>query len=132
MCHYEGDLYAWGYNKSHGVLGLGRDNSSSFEPVPVKVPLLIDGGIRFQYVACGYNYSYAVTVGGTCWSWGAGAHGVLGHGDSNDRFQPTRVKVPGDDTVSFVGCGYSHAAVITNTQGLIDCWVRRRRCPWAG
>ena len=118
----EGDLYTWGYNKSHGVLGLGRDQTSSvprFEPVPIKVPAPIDGGIKFKHIACGYNYSYAVGVDGSCWSWGSGAHGVLGHGDSNDCFQPARVKVPGDEAVSFVSCGYSHAAVITDVAGLM-------------
>ena len=118
----DGDLYAWGYNKSHGVLGLRKDEASPlppFEPVPVKVPPPIDGGIRFKLVACGYNYSYAVGVDGTCWSWGSGAHGVLGQGDLNDRLQPTKVKVPRDEAVSFISCGYSHAAVITDTGGLM-------------
>ena len=113
----DGDIYAWGYNKSHGVLGLSRDTASlvlPFEAIPVKIPPPIDGRIRFKQVACGFNYSYAVDVDGSCWSWGSGAHGVLGHGNSDDRFQPTRVKVPGDTTVSFVSCGYSHAAVITD------------------
>ena len=115
----EGDLYTWGYNKSHGVLGLGRDQVSPFEPVPVQVLFPIDGGIKFKHVACGYNYSYAVGVDGSCWSWGSGAHGVLGHGDLNDCFQPVRVKVPGDEAVSFVSCGYSHAAIIMDTAELM-------------
>lgn len=116
----QGDLYVWGYNKSHGVLGLGGDKMSPFEPIPLKIPAAIaDRKIRFKHVACGYNYTYAVSVDGTCWSWGSGAHGVLGHGDSNDCFQPTRVRVPGDGTVSFVSCGYSHAAVITDTGALM-------------
>ena len=118
----EGDLYTWGYNKSHGILGLRKDEASPvspFEPIPVKIPPPVDGGIRFKRIACGYNYSYAVGVDGSCWSWGSGAHGVLGHGNTNDYFQPTRVKVPGDGTVSFVSCGYSHAAVITDAAGLM-------------
>ncbi len=118
----DGDLYTWGYNKSHGVLGLRKDGAAQlppFEAVPVRVPPPIDGGIKFKHVACGYNYSYAVGVDGTCWTWGSGAHGVLGHGNSSDCFHPTRVKVPGDDAVSFVSCGYSHAAVITDTGGLM-------------
>ena len=118
----EGDLYVWGYNKSHSVLGLSKDKASSlppFEPIPVKVPLPVESGIRFKHIACGYNYSYAIGVDGTCWSWGSGAHGVLGHGDSSDYIQPTRVKVPRDDAVSFVTCGYSHAAVISGAGGLM-------------
>ena len=120
----EGDLYTWGYNKSHGVLGLQSDKESPgpfppFEPIPLKVPPLVGGGIRFKRISCGYNYSYGVGVDGSCWSWGSGAHGVLGHGHSNDCFQPTRVKVPGDHAVSFVSCGYSHAAVITDAAGLM-------------
>lgn len=109
----DGGLYAWGYNKSHGVLGLGINKASPvspFEAIPVQVPL----SVKVKQVACGYNYSYAVGVDGSCWSWGSGAHGVLGHGDSNDRFEPTRIKVPGDSAVSYVNCGYSHSAVVTD------------------
>lgn len=113
----------WGYNKSHGVLGLGRDkaaaSSAPFEPLPVKIPPLVESGVKFKQIACGYNYSYAVGVDGTCWSWGSGAHGVLGHGGVNDCLQPTQVKVPGDHPVSFVSCGYSHAAVVTDTGELL-------------
>jgi alpha-tubulin suppressor-like RCC1 family protein len=116
----QGDLYVWGYNKSRGVLGLGGDKMSPFEAVPVKVPVAIDSKrVAFKHVACGYNYTYALGVDGTCWSWGSGAHGVLGHGDTKDRFQPTRVEVPGGDTVSTASCGYSHAAVVTDTGELM-------------
>lgn len=50
-----------------------------------------------------------IGVDGMCWSQGSGAHAVLGHGDSNDHLQPTRVKMPRDEAVSFVSCGYSQS-----------------------
>ena len=118
----DGQLFAWGYNKSHGVLGLSNDSGSSpvlSVPVPTRVPISIGDGIKFKFVSCGFNFSYAVGVDGTCWSWGSGAHGVLGQGDIIDRPQPTQVRVPKDDPVSRVNCGYSHAAILTNSGTLM-------------
>lgn len=118
----DGQLLAWGYNKSHGVLGLTTDSASPqapFIPTPTRIPISISDGVKFKFVSCGYNYSYAVGIDGTCWSWGSGAHGVLGHGDTNDRLQPTQVRVPKDYPITRVNCGYSHAAVVTNTGALM-------------
>ncbi|XP_064402454.1 uncharacterized protein LOC135348191 [Halichondria panicea] len=107
----EGQLYAWGYNRSHNVLGMIKE-ASPFETVPVQVP--IECGVRFNQVACGYNYTYAIASDGSCWSWGTGAHGVLGHGDTLERTSPTKIDIPGGNAISFVGCGYSHVAVVTS------------------
>ena len=121
----DGDLYAWGYNKSHGVLGLSEGAGQSsplgpFEAIPIKIPPAIGGGAnKFKLVSCGYNYTYAVGVDGTCWSWGNGSHGVLGQGDFKDCLRPANVKVPDDEAVSYVSCGYSHTAVVTESGKLM-------------
>ena len=123
----DGKLYAWGYNKSHNVLGLikGASPLPPFEPSPVLVPLPLDGEMRFKFVSCGYNFTYAVGVDGSCWSWGTGGHGVLGHGDTLERTCPTKVDVSGGETISFVSCGYSHVAVVTDTGKLFTAGYGR-------
>ncbi len=112
----DGGLFSWGYNKTHGVLGLsgGDPSSSALEVVPLRIPLPI-GLVKFKTVSCGYNFTYAVTVEGRCWSWGSGARGVLGHGDDKDRCQPTPVEALNEASISRLGCGYSHAALVDSS-----------------
>ena len=104
----DGTLFAWGYNKSHGVLGLPAPGPP-LEPVPRRVWA---PGLSFKHVSCGYNYSFSVTASGQCYSWGCGRHGVLGHGDDADRAHPTLVETMKEKAVAVVSCGYSHAALV--------------------
>ncbi len=108
----DGVLYAWGYNRTHNVLGLGL--IKGVPPIQY-VPVRVATDLRFKHVSCGYNYTYAVGIDGSCWSWGSGSHGVLGHGDTLERTTPTRIDVPGHKPISFVDCGYSHVAVVTES-----------------
>ena len=104
----DGTLYSWGYNKSHSVLGLSGSSVST-----VVVPTRITSPqIQFKAVFCGYNYTYAISDEGTCFSWGSGNHGVTGHGSKDDYVQPTIVEAVKDKTFKHVGCGYSHAALV--------------------
>ena len=116
----DGSLYSWGYNKSHGVLGLAGVADSkldggvgkpmpTFEPIPRKIPT---PHIRFKSVACGYNFTYAISADGKCFSWGCGKHGVLGHGDTSDCPQPSLVDGVKDKSFKQISCGYSHAALV--------------------
>lgn len=106
----EGYLYVWGYNKTHNVLGL-ITGAAPIQCVPVQVPT--DPALKFKHVSCGYNFTYAVGVDGSCWSWGVGSHGTLGHGDTLERTAPTRLEVPENEQILFVDCGYCHVAVVS-------------------
>lgn len=86
------------------------------QAVPVRIPFPVD--LKFRTVSCGYNYTYAVSVDGRCWSWGSGARGVLGHGDTKDRPQPTPLEALRDLSIKHVACGYSHAALVDDSGGL--------------
>jgi alpha-tubulin suppressor-like RCC1 family protein len=54
-----------------------------------------------------------VTEGGALYTWGRGANGQLGHGDTTDQAVPKRVEpVLKDKMVVKVACGENHSAAI--------------------
>ncbi len=103
----KGMLFAWGYNKSHGVLGV--ETLSSFAP-PIQISSL--SSIKVAGVTCGNNYSLAWTEDGVVYSWGFGQHGVLGQGDTNDRQTPTQVAALSSHQVALVNAGFSHCGAL--------------------
>ena len=106
-----GDVYMWGYNKTHGVI------SDALPPiVPSPVQLCVSPSVRFKYISCGYNFSHAIDENGVCYSWGAGRHGVLGNGNEQDCHVPTAILTISD--VKHVSCGYCHVAMVTSTGNL--------------
>lgn len=103
-----GDIYMWGYNKTHGVI------SNRLPPIIVSpVQLHVSPPVRFKYISCGYNFTHAIADNGVCYSWGAGKHGVLGNGSEQDGCVPTPILAIGD--VKHVSCGYCHVAMVTST-----------------
>lgn len=126
----DGSLYLWGYNNA-GVLGItdtatcsGASTKAHTNFVPS--PTLLPSVVKFKWLSCGYNYSYAVSTEGKVYSWGSGRHGVLGHGDNCDRTEPHLLAAVRNENFTKVSCGYSHAALITDklelyTVGTGDC-----------
>lgn len=100
-----GQLYIWGYNKAHGVLGMHG------QPDAISIPTHIPNEVTFSSVSCGFNYTIALSVDGLLYSWGSGRHGVLGHGDYNDRISPTLI--PHLSSIIKLHCGYCHVAAIS-------------------
>lgn len=82
-----GTVWSWGGN-SEGQCGLGPDENA-------RVPRVLLGLHRVQVaqVACGGSHCLARTDAGSLFSWGRGAHGCLGLGDTANRTTPVRVKV---------------------------------------
>ena len=73
----------------YGKLGHGNT-------VTQKVPKQVLGSLSGKvvvFISAGYRHSAAVTDDGSLYTWGEGDFGRLGHGDSQSRFLPTRVKV---------------------------------------
>jgi len=72
-------VVAWGRG-DHGVLGLGDGLD---RPWPSVIPLGLDLGlVRIRTVSSSWYHCAAVTEEGLVYTWGSGADGALGHGDS--------------------------------------------------
>ena len=81
----DGELWMWG----------GRHGAPAVVPPP---PPSEDSGRQswqpngWTLVACGTDCTVAVSGEGGCFTWGDGAHGRLGLGDTEPREAPTRVE----------------------------------------
>jgi alpha-tubulin suppressor-like RCC1 family protein len=103
-----GDLYTWGRRFS----GVGDRNSAKNENRPAKVAGLTDVvAVSIGNFLGGYPYNAAVTANGDLYTWGDNIYGQLGHGDTQDKYSPT--KVAGLTNVVAVSLGGSHSAAIT-------------------
>eukprot|EP00798_Chlamydomonas_sp_ICE-L_P030066 gene30066-35035_t len=95
-----GKLYAAG-NPQYGQIGDGsdhqynaKDSSISIvfdaQPKPKLVPDLATKTVT--RIACGTNHSVAVDSEGSCYTWGCGNYGRLGHRVQKDEFAPKKVE----------------------------------------
>lgn len=82
-----GMVYSWGGGKE-GQLGNGDDETCQLIPRRI----LKFHSIRVTMVCAGGDHSVAVSEGGVVYSWGRGANGRLGHGDTQNFSSPTPVK----------------------------------------
>ena len=116
----KGKVYAWG-DGVRGQLGYGEDVGDEPQCVPRAVTGDLDGQ-RVVEVACGKEHAAAVTHAGEIFTWGAGEHGQLGHGDEESRIAPTVVVELGrlgeDQKVCMVACGAVHTVALTEERML--------------
>ncbi|RDX74543.1 Ultraviolet-B receptor UVR8, partial [Mucuna pruriens] len=81
-----GQLLGWGWNK-FGQIGVGN-NFDFCSPVQVNFP----NDQKVQQISCGWRHTIAVTERENVYSWGRGANGQLGHGETIDRNVPTIIE----------------------------------------
>ena len=80
------------------VKGLGNDvrkevlDEDQSIYVPIKVPFFEINLIKIVKVSCGELHSVALTESNQIFTWGCGEHGRLGHGDEDERNEPTELK----------------------------------------
>ncbi|ERM94419.1 hypothetical protein AMTR_s00010p00256680 [Amborella trichopoda] len=80
-----------------------------------KLPTCVEGKIRNSFVeeiTCGAYHVAVLTSRTEVYTWGKGANGRLGHGDTDDRNTPTLVEALRDKQVKSVVCGSNFTAVI--------------------
>ena len=99
----DGTLWAWGYNGT-GQLGVGDTRS---RPAPTQV---IGDTTSWKAVACGGDFTMAVSTQGGLFGWGYNGDGQLGVGDTGERVVPARVGVREDWAA--VACGAHHTLAL--------------------
>ncbi|KAI4340529.1 hypothetical protein MLD38_025355 [Melastoma candidum] len=80
-----------------------------------KLPIRVQGKLSKSFVeeiACGSYHVAVLTSRTEVYTWGKGANGRLGHGDTNDRNCPTLVEALKDKQVKSITCGTNFTAAI--------------------
>jgi alpha-tubulin suppressor-like RCC1 family protein len=70
-------------------------------------------------VACGWRHSVAVTSAGHVYSWGRGASGQLGHGNTCEEMAPKRLELL-DDILAEGPLQYAARNIVTPAANTID------------
>eukprot|EP00440_Ansanella_granifera_P049037 gb/GFBE01053129.1/.p1 GENE.gb/GFBE01053129.1/~~gb/GFBE01053129.1/.p1 ORF type:complete len:1725 (+),score=342.08 gb/GFBE01053129.1/:1-5175(+) len=107
-----GFIFGWGCNSS-GQLGFGSagtDGSTYFwTPKQMSIP-----NRKIKQVACGQEFTLAVTLNEELWAWGRGYDGQLGLGDLRD--QATPCLIPTLEGVQSAAAGEMHSAAIVRAK----------------
>ncbi|KAF4356210.1 hypothetical protein G4B88_002822 [Cannabis sativa] len=115
--------YSWGGNK-HGQLGLG-DTQSRHCPEIVET-FNQDSPWEIYEVACGSLHTALLarkkapppsdTHESTCWTFGLGENGQLGHGTTKNAMSPQQVNgLPDSVSLISVDCGLFHTSVLSSS-----------------
>ena len=120
-----GSVFAWG-TASKGRLGLGSETKDQ------SCPTLVGGkltGLAVRSVACGHNFSYAVTQPSTLYSWGCNdSPGQLGVGDTVDRWEPCEVVALRDHPLTELAVQHTTTVVSTNDGQRVFAWGHLEVC----
>ncbi|XP_024882774.1 probable E3 ubiquitin-protein ligase HERC4 isoform X1 [Temnothorax curvispinosus] len=112
---YCGIMFCWG-STIHGELGLG-----GIEDENIFMPREVDftEAKNVVQIACGENYSVAITKDGQVYSCGNNDYGQLGHEKARKRLQ----LIPGLDAFVFrkIACGNCHTLAV-NEWGQLFSW----------
>ncbi|KAK1292176.1 Protein Brevis radix-like 1 [Acorus calamus] len=80
-----------------------------------KLPVRVEGKLSKNFVeeiACGAYHVAVLTSRTEVYTWGKGANGRLGHGDTDDKSSPTLVEALKDKQVKSVACGTNFTVAI--------------------
>lgn len=86
-----------------------------------KLPCRVEGKLSKSFVeeiACGAYHVVVLTSRTEVYTWGKGANGRLGHGDTDDRNFPTLLEALKDKQVKSVACGTNFTAAICLHKGV--------------
>ncbi|KAG8068991.1 hypothetical protein GUJ93_ZPchr0005g14373 [Zizania palustris] len=98
------------YTMGSPVYGqLGNPQADGMLPVRVEGKL---HKIFVEEISCGAYHVAVLTSRTEVYTWGKGANGRLGHGDTDDRSSPTLVEALKDKQVRTVACGINFTAAI--------------------
>ena len=112
-----GVVWSWGRN-IYGNLGVGDTTTRHF---PTRVESLINKNEIVKEIHCGAEHVLAITVQGSCYTWGHGAGGRLGRGDVYDSTVPAYVSHLSTVFVLTGSAGDAHTAAISDN-GQMFTW----------
>ena len=116
----DGELWCWG-GGANGQLGVGT-RASDDSSIPLRVEIgSLRASTQWRAIAGGMSHSCGLQDDGSLWCWGRNDHGQLGVGDTENRFEPARVDVPGKDEWIRIGAGREHTCAIRSDRSLW-CW----------
>ncbi|XP_064624629.1 serine/threonine-protein kinase Nek8-like [Lineus longissimus] len=121
-----GRLFVWEGSSVGGESGLpGAISSSMDQPLQSFIPRYLEGqsGVTIQHVSCGDLFTACLTDRGILMTFGSGANGCLGHGNTHDVTQAKIVEALLGYEVVNVSCGASHVLAVTNEHELF-AWGR--------
>ena len=75
------------------------------------------------WLSCGFEHCALVTYDGKIMTWGYGASGSLGHGDSNSYGFPKLIQSIRDENFKYIECGGYHTLAISDA-GELFLWGR--------
>ena len=82
---------------------------------------------EMSWVSCGFEHAVALSTMGQVFTWGYGASGALGHGDTNSVFRPKLVATLTELKVVYLESGAYHTAAVSDG-GLLWTWGRGDMC----
>ncbi|XP_052173016.1 PH, RCC1 and FYVE domains-containing protein 1-like isoform X2 [Diospyros lotus] len=100
-----GHVYTMG-SPVYGQLGIPHADG--------KLPTRVEGRLKsyVEEIACGAYHVAVLTSRTEVYTWGKGANGRLGHGDTDDKSSPTLVESLKDKQVKSIACGTNFTAAI--------------------
>ena len=109
-----------GVNKQLFLFGNNSNSQLGF-PITISIPDQVEGNhTNWKQVSSGGIHCAAIKTDGTLWTWGQGAFGQLGTGDSTTRSTPVITFVGGTNWKQ-VSAGTEHTAAI-KTDGTLWTW----------
>lgn len=108
----DGSLWAWGYNWE-GELGNGLRSTDNTQPIRV------GNDKDWSGIAGGDDFSIAIKLDGSMWSWGKNDRGQLGIGNNNDQLIPVKVGKSKKWTAASSGSG---GCIAVQSDGSVWVW----------
>lgn len=131
-------LAAWPISGFHGAAVLEYSNvarkskghlPSKIEELPPAFSLLPASALTsllaqdIMWLTCGFEHMAALTSFGKVFTWGYGASGALGHGDTNSVPNPKPISTLEDVTIIHIESGGFHTAAVSSS-GELWTWGR--------
>ena len=111
----QGIVYSWGHGEygQHGGTQDYKDWGTGEKENHYLVPRRLAGIEEPVFrISCGSLHNCAITVNGDCYSWGWGASGCLGHGDTRFKLIPQQIiALKGEEIIS-VSCAWKHTLFV--------------------